>query len=108
MRVLYFHQHFSTPEGAGGIRSYKMARKLIERGHEVTMVCGRHTRGQTGLQGAFRGGLRRGHVDGIDLIEVDLAYSNRERSDEHRSELPSLMRTSYGGSSCKKKNDITK
>src|SRR3546814_12267298 len=55
-----------------------MARKLIGRGHEVTMVCGRHTRGQTGLQGAFRGGLRRGHVDGIDLIEVDLAYSNRD------------------------------
>src|SRR3546814_3185439 len=84
MRVLYFHQHFSTPEGAGGIRSYKMARKLIERGHEVTMVCGRHTRGQTGLQGAFRGGLRRGHVDGIDL-----------RSEEHTSELQSLMRNSY-------------
>src|SRR3546814_12522237 len=77
MRVLYFHQHFSTPEGAGGIRSYKMARKLIERGHEVTMVCGRHTRGQKGLQGAFRGGLRRGHDDGLELIEVDPSTSNR-------------------------------
>lgn len=78
MRVLYFHQHFSTPKGAGGIRSYQMARRLIERGHEVTMVSGRHASGQTGLEGPFRGGLRRGRVDGIDVIEVDLAYSNRD------------------------------
>ena len=43
MRVLYFHQHFVTPHGAGAIRSYAMARKLIERGHQVTMVCGSFT-----------------------------------------------------------------
>ncbi len=40
MRVIYFHQHFSTPKGMVGIRSYEMARRLVARGHQVTMVCG--------------------------------------------------------------------
>lgn len=76
MRVLYFHQYFSTPQGASGIRSYAMARRLIERGHHVTMVCGTPNRGNTGLTGSFSNGLRRGTVDGIDVIELDLKYSN--------------------------------
>lgn len=78
MKVLYFHQHFVTPHGAGAIRSYAMARRLIERGHQVTMVCGSVGGGNTGLSGAYTQGLRRGWVDGIDVIELDLAYSNHD------------------------------
>lgn len=78
MRVLYFHQHFVTPKGAGAIRSYAMARKLVELGDSVTMVCGSNTTGTTGLEGEFRRGKRRGVVDGIDVIELDLAYSNND------------------------------
>jgi glycosyltransferase involved in cell wall biosynthesis len=78
MKVLYFHQHFVTPHGAGAIRSYAMARRLIERGHQVTMVCGSIGGGNTGLDGAFVDGRRRGLVDGIDVIELDLAYSNND------------------------------
>lgn len=76
MRVLYFHQHFSTPKGATGIRSYEMARRLLERGHRVTMVCGSYKGGSTGLSQQFEDGVRRGVVDGIDVIEFDLSYSN--------------------------------
>lgn len=78
MRILYIHQHFTTPRGATGIRSYQMARRLIAAGHDVTMVCGRGAQGRSGLDGAFRNGMRRGEVDGIDVIEIDLAYSNRD------------------------------
>ncbi|OIP14930.1 MAG: glycosyltransferase WbuB [Comamonadaceae bacterium CG2_30_59_20] len=78
MKVLYFHQHFVTPRGAGGVRSYAMARKLLERGHQVTMVCGSFVGGNSGLSGSFANGLRRGWVDGIDVIELDLAYSNSD------------------------------
>ena len=78
MKVLYFHQHFSTPSGSLGIRSYQMARQLIERGHEVTMVCGSYGGGETGLSMPFAGGRRRGTVEGIDIIEFDLAYSNSD------------------------------
>ena len=78
MKVLYFHQHFVTPHGAGGVRSYAMARKLIERGHQVTMVCGSFVGGNSGLYGPFAKGARRGWVDSIDVIEMDLAYSNND------------------------------
>ena len=78
MRILYFHQHFSTPEGSVGIRSYEMARRLISHGHQVTMVCGSYGGGHTGLEGSFLSGKRIGTVDGIDIIEFDLAYSNSD------------------------------
>ena len=78
MRVIYFHQHFSTPKGSAGIRSYEMARRLLARGHQVTMVCGSYGGGETGLSQPFVGGKRRCTVDGIDIIEFDLAYSNTD------------------------------
>lgn len=78
MRVLYFHQHFSTPKGSTGIRSYEMARRLVGQGHDVTMVCGSYGGGNTGLTGDFRRGRRQGKVDGIEVIEFDLAYSNAD------------------------------
>ncbi|MGT2455740.1 glycosyltransferase family 4 protein [Cupriavidus basilensis] len=78
MKILYFHQHFSTPKGATGIRSYEMARRLIDRGHAVTMVCGSYGGGSTGLTGPFQKRRREGVVDGIRVIEFDLAYSNTD------------------------------
>ncbi|WP_339141595.1 glycosyltransferase family 4 protein [Pseudoalteromonas galatheae] len=78
MKVLYFHQHFSTPKGSTGIRSYEMATRLIKHGHTVTMVCGSYGGGETGLTGQFINGRREGKVDGIDIIEFDLAYSNKD------------------------------
>jgi len=78
MHVLYYHQHFSTPEGALGTRSHAMARHLIERGHQVTMVCGRYSGGKTGLKSTFKNNMRHGIVDGINVIEFDLPYSNKD------------------------------
>ena len=78
MRVLYFHQHFATPRGATGTRSYEFARALIARGHQVTVVCGAH--GLSGLDLPYDAtrGWHRGEVDGIDVISLPLAYSNRD------------------------------
>lgn len=76
MKILYFHQYFSTPSGAGGVRSYQMARRLVERGYQVTMVTGRYKGCKTGLEGPFERGVRRGMVDGIAVVEIDLPYSN--------------------------------
>ena len=78
MKLLYFHQHFSTPAGSTGIRSYEMARKLIAAGHKVTMVCGSYGGGKTGLDNVFYKGRREGVVDGIHIIEFDLGYSNKD------------------------------
>lgn len=78
MHILYVHQHFTTPKGASGIRSYENARRMIAEGHRVTMVCGSADRGATGLDGEFKGGKRTGTVDGIEVIEYDLSYSNSD------------------------------
>src|SRR5690606_8160764 len=78
MHVLYFHQHFSTPRGATGIRSYEMARRLLHHGHRVTMVCGSYAGAATGLSSAFKKGMRRGIVDGMEVIDFYLSYANRD------------------------------
>lgn len=78
MDILYFHQHFSTPNGSTGIRSYEMAKRAIHCGHSVTMVCGSYGGGETGLTSDFKSGRREGYVDGIYIIEFDLAYSNTD------------------------------
>ena len=76
MKVLYYHQYFSTPAGAAGTRSYALARSLVKGGHQVQMVCLRDARTHTGLNGPFNDGKRIGFVDGIEVIEFDLPYSN--------------------------------
>ncbi len=76
MRILYFHQHFSTPQGSTGTRSYEMACKLAQRGHDVTVVCGSGTFAATGLEGPFVGGRREGQVSGFRVIELELPYAN--------------------------------
>lgn len=79
MKIFYCHQYFSTPAGAAGTRSYEMARALVERGHQVLMVCGSAARGATGLDAPFVRGRRRGVVDGIEVLEFELGYSNSDR-----------------------------
>ena len=76
MKVLYYHQYFSIPAGPAGTRSYALARSLVEAGHQVQMVCLQDARTHTGLSGPFTAGRRSGLVDGIEVIEFDLPYSN--------------------------------
>lgn len=78
MRLLYFHQHFATPKGSSGTRSYEFARALIARGHQVTMICGAHQLSGVDLPYDASRGWHRGAVDGIDVISLPLAYSNRD------------------------------
>lgn len=77
MRILYFHQYFKTLNGTGGTRSYEMAKYFIENGHKVTMVYIVTEEKYSVLTNPYKNGLRRGTVDGIDLIEFNLSYSNK-------------------------------
>ena len=76
MHVLYFHQHFSTPDGSDGTRSYEISKCLLASGHRVTMVCGAGALCKSGLSGPFLSGRREGSVDSIYVIELELPYSN--------------------------------
>lgn len=77
MKVIYFHQHFQTPKVGGGIRSYKFAQRLIERGHQVIMVTG-GKKEIYNLPATDKKNVYRGNIDGIDVIQIALPYSNSD------------------------------
>lgn len=64
MRILYIHQYFKTPRESAQNRSYILARALVKRGHQVTMLTASNTKGSV-----------RKKVDGIDVIYVWVPYS---------------------------------
>ena len=40
MRIILFHQHFKLPCSSGSTRNFELVRRLIESGHDVTVVTG--------------------------------------------------------------------
>lgn len=76
MKVLYFHQHFTIPSIGGGTRSYEFAKRLIERGHSVCIVCGEVVK--LNLPQSSTKGISKGNVDGIEVIQISLPYSNKD------------------------------
>lgn len=77
MKILYVHQLFSTRQGAVGTRSYELAMRMIEKGHEVTMLCANYANAKTGLEKPFNKGFRTGIVDGIRIIEYEIPIGNK-------------------------------
>lgn len=75
-RLLYLHQHFSTPAGAAGTRSFALARALAQAGHRVTLATGQWQGAATGLEGPFRGGAREGAVAGFRVVEFAIPCAN--------------------------------
>jgi glycosyltransferase involved in cell wall biosynthesis len=76
VRVLYLHQHYSTPEGTLPGRSHAFAAALAARGHDVTLLCGRHEGAEIGSDAAFRRGVRRAEVAGYRVVQRDIPYAN--------------------------------
>ncbi len=73
MNIFWFDHKFSCPEGSAGTRTYILARGLVEAGHGVTVLCASDLVSNSGLKGTFRHDRREGTVDGIQVIEFDLA-----------------------------------
>ena len=40
LNILYIHQYFETPDQFGGLRTYKNALHLVQKGHHVTVLSG--------------------------------------------------------------------
>ena len=77
MRILYFHQYFATRQSAAGTRSFELARRFVEHGHQVTMVSSvaQLPKGADG-QSARSRLVARDTIDGIDLVLLNVPYSN--------------------------------
>ena len=77
MNIIYIHQHFCTPKGSGGTRSYDVSRHLAAMGHNVTMICGVFDIG--GLKKApWYRLFRKQQMDGFDVIICNVLYSNHQ------------------------------
>ncbi len=76
MKILYFHQHFTTPSKAGGTRSFELSQRLLSAGHQVTMVCGAEV--DFNLPETEKQHIARGDIDGIDVIQIKIPYSNSQ------------------------------
>lgn len=80
LRILYLHQHHSGPEGSTATRAHAMASALAARGHHVTLACGRHAGGRTGLateSHAYDRRPQRGRVaGGFEVVEFAIPYRN--------------------------------
>lgn len=65
MRIVYIHQYFKTPREGGAIRSYYIARALVEAGCEVEMITGHNSRHYV-----------KKVIDGISVHYLPVSYDN--------------------------------
>lgn len=75
MHILYIHQHFATPKGSTGTRSYEFARRWIKVGHKVTVITGHYDIG--GLE-LGKGLIQKQTIDQINVVVVGIQYSNKQ------------------------------
>lgn len=68
MKILYIHQYFTTPSEPGGTRSYWIARELVKRGLQVTMIASTNQK--------LHPEPCRTTIDGIDVVYVKNDYNN--------------------------------
>ena len=74
MRIIYLHQYFAFPEASSGTRSWEIARRLIQSGHSVHMLCSSAL-----LPGdpASKRWIYRTEKQGLQLSVLDVKYSNK-------------------------------
>ena len=65
LKILYIHQYFKTPEEGGAIRSYYLARGLVEAGYEVEMITAHN-----------RPAYEKKDVEGITVHYLPVPYEN--------------------------------
>ncbi|MGO2134772.1 MAG: glycosyltransferase family 4 protein [Marinobacter sp.] len=70
MKIIYLHQYYTSPEMAGGTRSYEMARRMVAAGHEVHMVTSYRE------QDDSRQGWFQTNEAGIQVHWYPVPYSN--------------------------------
>ena len=67
MKVLYIHQYFRTPDEGGAIRSYYLAKGLVDNGIEVELITAHNEKKE-----AYR------EIDGIKVHYLPVFYDNEQ------------------------------
>jgi glycosyltransferase involved in cell wall biosynthesis len=66
VKVLFLHQHFKTPDKGGALRSYYLAKALVDAGITVVVLTAHNHKH-----------LKREFVDGIEVHSLPISYNNR-------------------------------
>lgn len=66
VKVLILHQHFNTPEKGGAIRSYYLAKALVEKGINVRLIAAHNQKNHLTQ-----------NVEGIEVHYLPVSYDNR-------------------------------
>lgn len=66
VKILILHQHFNTPEKGGAIRSYYLAKALVDRGMKVVVITAHNEKN-----------YKKEITEGIEVHYLPVAYNNR-------------------------------
>ncbi len=66
MKVLLLHQHFNIPQKGGAIRSYYLAKALVDKGIETVVITAHNEKS-----------YRKENVEGIEVHYLPVAYDNK-------------------------------
>jgi glycosyltransferase involved in cell wall biosynthesis len=73
MRIVYFYQYMTTPEGAWSTRCYELTRRWVAAGDHVTVVTSVYDKSDL----RPRGLLARLQIEGVDVRVVNIRLSNK-------------------------------
>lgn len=74
MHILYIHQYFASRKGRTGTRSYEFGRRLVGKGHRVTMVTSGLANGEFPVPAGR--GYGEHEIDGIGVVSVAGGYND--------------------------------
>ncbi|MDR7131549.1 glycosyltransferase involved in cell wall biosynthesis [Algoriphagus sp. 4150] len=66
MRIIYIHQYFRTPAEGGAVRSYHLAKGLVDAGYEVELITG-----------GAQAGYDQRWIDGIKVHYLPVDYDQK-------------------------------
>jgi len=79
MHIIYLHQYFNTRYGYTGTRSYEFARRLVAKGHRVSMITSAPGRfPEEGLSLPEGRDYCEIDVEGINVVPIAAGYSNSQ------------------------------
>jgi glycosyltransferase involved in cell wall biosynthesis len=66
VKILLLHQHFKTPQRGGAIRSFYLAKALVDRGIQTIVITAHNEKH-----------YKTEHIEGIEVHYLPVAYDNR-------------------------------
>lgn len=85
MRIVYLHQYFNTPAMSGSTRSFEIAKRLVAKGHKVSVVTSERSEG-----GAAEWAVT--NESGVEVHWLPVPYSNHM---SYRDRIKAFLRFAY-------------